>query len=173
MDMKRYWVLGISAYGVAVLLVFFPLLDSLLTVWPLQLGNVTWRFGAAGLFSRALMTPILGILLALATALAFQHRVVLRLASVLSALGAFGMVALAAVFVLDAAQARTQVVEAAASSFRISYLVAVMKYSLAALLSLLMALGGWLAASLPKKSRTPKEGSSQPSEKIAFKPPKA
>jgi hypothetical protein len=146
MDLRRYGILGWAAYGVALLLILFPVVDSLLGVWPLNPGQVTWRFGALGLFSRAIMTPTLGILVALAAAVVLEHRWALRLVSVAAFLAAGLALAALGVFVLDASQTRSQVVADAQGAFTAASVVAILKYGLGAALLLLLAAGGWRAS---------------------------
>lgn len=158
MDMRRYRLLSWASYGAAALLIIFPILDSILGVWPFHPEQITWRFGALGLFSRGVMTPTLGLLIGMATAVLFQHRGWLRTLSVLSFVGAVLLLTAVSVFFLDALQTRTQVVAEATASFNAASAVAVIKYGLGVLLCLILGVGGWVAAR-PAKVRG--EGSSR------------
>ena len=80
--------LTFGGYLMALYLGTVPLTETLLAVWPLQSGDAAWRYGAVGLFSRALMTPLLGLLLAVCLALYVRHRVLLLAFAVVSGLGA-------------------------------------------------------------------------------------
>jgi hypothetical protein len=40
--------IALPSYGIAFLLILFPLLDTTLAVFPPRFGEVTWRFGATG-----------------------------------------------------------------------------------------------------------------------------
>ena len=122
--------IAVPAYSVAFLLVFLPLLDTTLSVFPPRFGEVAWRFGAAGLFSRALLTPLLGLLLAFAVGLMLEHRRVLRALSLFSAFVAVVIVGAIGLFLLDAAQMRSQVVEQAKTPFDVASLIAIGKYGL-------------------------------------------
>lgn len=146
MDMRRYRLLGWAAYGVALLLILLPILDSFLGVWPFHPEQVTWRFGAVGLFSRAVMTPVLGLLLGIVTAAAFESPAVMRLFSAFSFVGALLALAALGIFILDATQTRTQVVAEATAAFNAASGVAVIKYGLGAVLCALLGIGGWRAA---------------------------
>lgn len=135
-----------GAYGVAFLMIAIPLLDSLLGVWPLRVGEVTWRFGAVGLFSRAVMTPVFGLLLALATAIYMEHRVTTRILSILGFAGALLALVAIGFFTLDALQTRASVRPEAAGAFDTASAVAVVKYLLGLVVTTALAVGGWKAS---------------------------
>lgn len=70
-----------AAYAVAVLLMLSSLLDLGARLWPLQLGNEEWRFGALGILFNSLVTPVLGLALAMGAAYIGRHRRTLALFS--------------------------------------------------------------------------------------------
>jgi hypothetical protein len=150
--MNRTRFLAAPAYLVACLLVFFPLLDTLLSVWPLQPGEVSWRFGAVGLFSPATMTPLLGLLLAFGVAVLFAHRWVVRTVSVIGAPAAIAIAGVSVFFVLDAVQMRTQVRPEARTAFDVASLVALGKYGLTLLILGVFAFNGWKASRGTKRT---------------------
>lgn len=144
MDTRRY--LAVPAYLVASLLALFPLVDTALSILPLRVGEVSWRFGATGLVSRALMTPLLGVLLAFAVALLLEHRRVLRTISVLMGVAAAALVGAFLLFVLDFLQMRGQVNPQARVAFDVASLVALGKYALGLIVALAFAVAGWKAS---------------------------
>lgn len=151
----RYRPLGWAAYGVAFLLVFVPLADSLLGVWPPRLGEVTWRFGAVGLVSRAIMTPLLGLLLALMTTVLMEHRRTARVVSVVSFAGAALVLAAVVIFALDALQTRAQIRADALTAFDTATIVAIIKYLLTSLVAVALGIGGWKASRrIPRRIKT-------------------
>lgn len=150
--------LTIPGYLCAVLLASFPLVDSLLAVWPLRLGELSWRFGSAGLVSRTLLTPLLWLLLAYAIALLAEQRRVLRGISILSALITAMIVALIPLFLLDAVQMRAQVVPAAIFAFTVASVAALAKYMLAAIVTLSFAIFGWKASRRSRVAGHAREG---------------
>jgi hypothetical protein len=92
----------------AAIMIIVPITETGLSMLPFRFGEVSWRFGASGLFSRSLLTPIIGLLLVLVTAVSVEHLKVQRVAGVvalIASLLAFGMLCL---FVLDTVQLRTQ-----------------------------------------------------------------
>ena len=141
----KYFVL--PAYCVAFLLIVFPLLDTALSVYPTRVSEVAWRFGATGLFSRALMTPMLGLLLAFGVALLAEHRAAQRVIAVLSGLLVLTLAGAVVLFTLDALQMRVQVRPEAKTAFDLASAAALAKYITGAVVALAFAIMSWKAAS--------------------------
>jgi hypothetical protein len=144
-------------YAAAALLIAMPLLDTLLSVWPLRPGEVSWRFGAVGLFSRALMTPLLGLLLMFAISLLFDHRRVTRTIAVAAGASILVIGGAMLLFVLDALQMRAQVRPEAMRAFDVATIVAFAKYGFAIITALGFAIPGW-KASRPLDRGAPEPG---------------
>jgi hypothetical protein len=144
--------LAVPTYLVAAVLVLFPVVDTSLGLLPLAPGEVSWRFGAIGLFSRALMTPLLGLLIACAVALSLNHLAILRILSIVSAGLVVAILGTLALFLLDALQMRAQVRPDAALSFDIATGVALGKYAVAAAVTSAVAVTGWRASASPSAS---------------------
>jgi hypothetical protein len=142
MKTEDFGVLAWGAYSVSVVVIVFPLIDSLVGAWPLHLDSVTWRFGTLGLLSRAVMTPMLGILLGLATATLFDHRGVLLGFVGLAGLAALVSTGFLGLFLFDALDARVQVTPDAMTAFYLATAAAATKFGLGMLLFSLLALGG-------------------------------
>jgi hypothetical protein len=151
-----------GAYGVTALLLLIPILDSLLGVWPLRLGQVTWRFGAVGMFSRALMTPLLGLLVGLVTAIYMGHRRVTRFLALLGWAGAALSLAAVGILGFDALQTRGQVQAEALAAFDTAAVVAVAKYLAGAVVAFLLGRGGWRAGR--RSARPARPGDGDPAE---------
>jgi hypothetical protein len=141
--MKIHPLLTTSAYLVALTLVLYPILDTVLAVWPLRPGESTWRFGATGLLSRTLMTSSLGLLLTMVIALVAGHRVALRAAALASAAAAVTLLALSGMFALDVLQTRSSVNPQAKTAFDVASAVALIKMGLGVALAAGLAVGGW------------------------------
>jgi hypothetical protein len=95
---------GFAATGLYIFtlsLIAWPVADLVLNIWPLQPGNTQWRYGAAGLLSSFLHTPMLGLVVALATAYVAGHRTILRLLGVLQIAVATVLLAIMALFIVD------------------------------------------------------------------------
>jgi hypothetical protein len=138
--------LALPGYLIALSLIFFPIFDSVLSIWPPQPGQVAWRFGAVGLLSRAVMTPLLGLFIAYCIALVLEHRAVLRVISVVSVLAVIAVVGGLGIFGLDALQMRSQVVAQAKKAFDAASVTAVLKYLFSVVMLLAFAWGGWKGA---------------------------
>jgi hypothetical protein len=127
------------AYLVAALLAIVPLMDVNLAVLPMRVAEVEWRVGAAGLLSRALLTPVLGALIAFATALLLDQRRVLRVFSIVGGISVGLIVAAIALLLLDGLQLRGQVPARSRTAFDVASLVALGKYAMTAIVMLAVA----------------------------------
>lgn len=137
--MRNLRHIAMPAYLVAALLAIFPLMDLTLVLLPVRVAEVDWRVGAAGLLSRALLTPVLGSLLAFATALLLGQRRVLRVFSILGGMTAGILLAAIALLLLDGLQLRGQVPAQNRTAFDTASLVALGKYVMTAIVMLTVA----------------------------------
>lgn len=93
-------------YAVAALLVLVSALDFAAAIWPFVPTDAGWRYGAIGLLSGFLVTPLVGVALVALVAVEQRHTTVLRVLGFLAlAVGAALMVNVVA-FALDAIQVR-------------------------------------------------------------------
>jgi hypothetical protein len=141
--MNRMNALAVPVYLVAAILILFPLMDTLLSVWPLQVGEVAWRFGAVGLFSRAMMTPLLGLLMAFTVAMLLEQRTMVRVLAVAGGLSALIIAGTSVFFLLDAVQMRAQVNPQAKTAFDVASVVALAKYGITISILVVFAIVGW------------------------------
>jgi hypothetical protein len=127
-----------TVYAVGALLVLLPLLEVALTVWPLRPAQATWRFGASGLLSNALLLPLLGTALLACAASLLEHRRALRALGTLSLVASVGLLLALGLFGLDTLRLRASVNPELALQFDVSS-------GRAALALLLVAFGwGWI-----------------------------
>ena len=96
-------------YFLAILLIGTPLVDILANTWPLHVGLLTWRYGAAGMFSGFVLTPLLGLGLACWLAITMGHRAIQRVLMIASLVAAVVLLVVALGFVLDVLQLRHNV----------------------------------------------------------------
>ena len=134
--------ISLPAYLISALLITFPLLDSVTQVWPFAPTATQWRFGALGLFSRALMTPLLGLLVMFAASLIAEHQGVQRAVGVLAWLATGTCLALSGIFALDALSMQELVEEQARQAFGASSFLALLKYGLVAVASAALGIAG-------------------------------
>lgn len=158
-----------AAYLVAAGLLLVPVVETALSVWPLRPGTVSWRFGAAGLFSRGLLTSLLGLVAAGAVALAAGHRGVLRALAVLCAVASVSFLGGAVLLALDAVQLRASVNPDARTGYDLAAAGAMLKVLHAFLVTGLVAWGGW-AASRAAASRSAPAGDPSKGSGVAFRP---
>lgn len=153
--MKPSHALMASLYLVAIGLVVAPLAGTFVSVLPVQVGVVSWRFGAAGMFSRGLLTSLMGLVLAGAGALVFGHRRTLRWLAVASGLVSVVLLAAAGLLLLDAVELRGSVRPQSLRAYEVAAAGALVKTLHAWLVTTLLAVGGWKTSRLRKTSAGP------------------
>jgi hypothetical protein len=114
-------------YLLAVILIVVPLFDAASTTLPFRASNVQWRFGAAGLLSNTLLTPGLGFLLAVVTAVTLQHVRTQRVLAILSWVAIVALAGLLVMFTLDALQTRAMIRPEQHLAFNVACITAVCK----------------------------------------------
>ncbi len=119
-------------YLCAFVLFFLPYFQALAGLWPLKLGDVRWRFQAAGSLSGILMLPFLGLSLALGIARSVGQKGITRVVGVIGVLTVLGVAGGLGLFFLDALQLKGIVRDAAMADF----MKAVATASMAMLISL-------------------------------------
>lgn len=135
--------LVLAGYLMALYLCVVPLAETVSGVLPIQLGSANWRFGASGLFSQALMTPMLGLFMAASIAVVFQHRVMGWCLLVLSATtGLIGLIAIP-LFVADAHELGSLIARDSQRSFLLLTFGGILKFLLAVIVGFLLAFGLW------------------------------
>lgn len=139
--------LAAPAYLVAMLVFVLPLLDTFASLAPLRLTDVGWRYGAAGLFSRSLLLPFVGLLVAFATAVLLEHRWMQRVVAVLALLASLLLMGGIVLFVLDALQLRAQVRLDGRRNFDLLSILAVFKHLLYLVTSVILGVSAWKAGS--------------------------
>jgi hypothetical protein len=90
----------------AILLVGVPFLQAGSQLWPLQLGNIQWRFGVANALSSVLLLPFLGLMTLFAVSRALDSRGVSRVVGGIAAFLAIGLLGSLVVFYVDASELR-------------------------------------------------------------------
>lgn len=141
-DSDRLKALATPSYVIAAILIVFPLVDTALALLPLRPGELAWRFGALGLGSQALMTPLLGGLLALVTASVLGHRRALRVVQTVSWFVAVMLVVAIALLSLDAIQMRGSIRPEVRGAFDKASVVALFKYVIGVGVAVMFAMSG-------------------------------
>lgn len=143
-DSLRYFAW--PAYATAAVIVLAAGIDLAQTLWPFAPMDPAWRYGAAGFLSGSLVTPSLAALLALGTALYFEHvRVQLALAAA-AALACLLFVAAGISFTLDALVVGSQTQPNAQDTLLIAQAKALIKLGLGFILTWLYAVAAYRSA---------------------------
>jgi hypothetical protein len=116
------------AYLIALLLVVTPAIDFLSGIQPIAFANLQWRFGAVGLMSGFLLTPLLGMAIAIGVASYADHGVVQRILAVLNLTICGVFVAILVMFVLDVTQLNSAVQGESVAQFRSAAWKALVKH---------------------------------------------
>lgn len=152
--MKSNGWLASAAYLLAAYLIVVPLAETALAVSPPGPGDPSWRFGALGLLSQALMTPLVGLVLAVGVALAHRHRAALVLTAALGVAAALAVVVELPTFLGDGARLRGVLEVADRTDSLLVVLAGGLKMVFALLISCAVAWGGWTAARSLRGART-------------------
>jgi hypothetical protein len=135
-------------YLIALLLVLTPVADFLTNVWPIQPGEMRWRFGSTAVLAGFLFTPIIGALFAAVLAMFMEQKVLLRTIGVLCVATAAVLVLMTAVFAFDTLQLKRGVPPDNMGQFKMAAIRGAVK-----LLSAIVATS-WLGMGCIKLSRT-------------------
>jgi hypothetical protein len=119
------------AYLIAALMVFIPIMDLFSNMVPIRPGDPAWRYGVIGLGSGFLLTPMLGMVLAVLISVVVNQDKVARAIGWVNLGGAILLVPLGGLFLLDAIQVRGAVLPDALPGFDIGVVKAVVKFGTA------------------------------------------
>ncbi len=151
-----------GAYLVAVLLFLITAVDYLGNAWPFLPGEVNWRYGVVGMVSTYLLSPLLGCLIASATAAWLPQPRVSKLLGLIMWLGALLLLAALAAFVLDSLQVRGAAAPAARWVTTTSFVLASAKMFSAAVVLMVLGRGNLRAAAAVPESLRPRKRSPAP-----------
>jgi hypothetical protein len=122
------WLAG-PLYLLAAVLVLTPMFDFVTSgVVPPQAGNIEWRFATVGLLSGFLLTPMLGVALAMFVAALMEHHGVQKSLAILNLAVCGLFVVLLLFFLLDVVQLRSAVQAEAKAGFQAAAFKAVVKH---------------------------------------------
>lgn len=144
-------------YFIALLLIATPAMDFATSVLPLRVASIEWRFATVGLLSGFLLTPLLGVVIAIALAAYAEHHRFLRMLSIVNGVVALLLVVLMVFFALDIVQLRSVVQAQAKEAFQGAALKAVIKYVAFILALAWLSVRGMRASrwSVPSSRRAP------------------
>lgn len=107
LDFEEDDALRRALYSLGFVLICVGYIQGIMTAYPVQLGNVQWRFVAAGSTAALFTLPLLGQTLIFATARVAGNSTLQRVMGVISGLTALVLLLWIALFVLDTVQLRT------------------------------------------------------------------
>jgi hypothetical protein len=139
-DYRPLQLLVPSVYVIAAMFVITPIMEASLAIGSFRPGVVSWRFGAVGVISSALMTPLLGIFMAVLAANLMGHRWMQRVLVALCSVALVALVIVMGLFVLDVLQFRSEVIPAMRRSFHIASAKALLNQIVAAVVLLSMVI---------------------------------
>lgn len=144
-------------YFIAMLLIATPAMDFATSVLPLRVASIEWRFATVGLLSGFLLTPLLGVVIAISLAAYAEHLRFLRVLSIANGVVALLLVVLMVFFALDIVQLRSVVQAQAKEAFQGAALKAVIKYLACILAMAWLSVRGMRASrwSVPSARRAP------------------
>lgn len=116
-------------YLVAFLLVGTPAMDFITSVLPIRAGSMEWRFASVGLLSGFLLTPLLGVALAMGVAHFAGHRRLQRILAVLNLVVSVALGVVLVFFLLDVVQLQGGVQAEAKAAFASAALKALIKHA--------------------------------------------
>jgi hypothetical protein len=146
--MKHFRKLALPVYCLAAILILFAVMELAQATWPPRPKELAWRVVAAGLLSRTLVTPILGLVFAFAGALILEQRRVLRtLAGVNVALCLVLVIGLV-VFGMDAVQMRTIVGPNSRTAYDLALMLSMSKFAIGLVFLVVLTASEWRAASI-------------------------
>lgn len=135
-----------AGYLVALLLVVVPVADALARTWPVRIGDERWRFGTMGIVLNAMVTPLLGVFLAMVTAALLEHGRTLQVIAVVTLVAAAAALAGIIGFALDYIQLRASVTDEALAGFDAAARKAILVGLLGGGVTLALGISGWRAA---------------------------
>jgi len=156
--MRSTKYLSAPLYLISGLLLVLPMLDFVLAVSPMRIHTTSWRFGAEGIAPRALLTPVLGLLIWFLTGWFLEQGLMLRIIAVISGWFAVFVIAIGVSFALDGIEMRAQVAPAAATVFKFTLATTLMKDVVFLVTGLVLARSSWKCAGRLRSARQAASG---------------
>ena len=138
-------------YFVGLLLVFTPLADFMTSVWPLQPGEIRWRFASAALLGGFLFTPLIGATIGVVVSGLMEQRRAQKTLAIINIASAVILVGVIGLLLLDALQLRRAVPPDAQTAFRTSAVRAALKHGSVTVALVWLGLTGLRGAASIKK----------------------
>jgi hypothetical protein len=148
--------LGVAVYAVGILIMLISAGDFISNVWPWRVGAVDWRYGAIGILSTYLVTPIVGLLLVTITAALLEHTAFLRTLAVACVVMSMILTVAVIAFLLDSLQVRQGVQPTSKWFTTVSFMIAAVKHFLAIGTLAILGRSAWRASGRDGEGPVPK-----------------
>ena len=142
-DSLRARPLLIAGYGIGLVLILLPVLETFAALWPPNPSNAGWRYAAIGIFFTFLSMAPLGLLVALSCATLLRHGLAVRALAVTSLLLAIVIAVLFGSFSLDFVQVRTLIQPRVKGGFDVAGVKATVTAILSLVSCMILALAGF------------------------------
>jgi len=143
MSLSLYRPFVRALYPVGPLLAVASVIDPLIRVYPFHLGTVGWRFGTVGLLTDSLVGFVFGVVWTIAIAAILDDRRTARVLSAFMSVVAIGLLAVLALFVLDALQVRAGVQPSYKTAYDVSVIKAAATMAISFPIALAIGIAGW------------------------------
>jgi hypothetical protein len=143
MNMQQYRPFLLALYLVGALFIVGSLSEPIFQIWPLRLGEVSWRFGAAGLMAGGMIGLVFGLTWLMGVAAVLEHRRVLRGLAVVNLVMAVVLTGACVLFALDFLQVRSTVNPQLRGSLDLTVLRAMLILGATIPTTLALGIGGW------------------------------
>ena len=138
-------------------LILLQLIEIEVRSWPFRAHSPTWRLSLIGTIAGSLGTPLFGLLIILAIAVATDDRAAAYTVSFVSWLSAAACAAGIAVFALDVLQVKNDVASPLAGQYDVGSSWVAVRMSVAVLLFVVLAVSAWRAAKSAERHRALQE----------------
>lgn len=112
---------------VGIVCIAYPFADLLLNNWPIQVGDIAWRFQFVGMMSQLLITPLIGVAFLAGAGILNQGGPFLKLGGFVSLVTGLLVLLLTVSFILDGLQLRNLVAADEIPIFQMSMIRALLK----------------------------------------------
>jgi len=161
-DLPDLSPLALPAYLTGAMLVLVPFGEAFFSTFPMEPGSAMWRFGAVGIMSSALLTPLLGLLILVTTSAILEHPLGVRLVGGVTLVAGVILLLVLGLFVLDAVQIRAQVVEEARASYQMAAGQTIFRLLAVMVTSVVMGIFSWRFAPELRRSAARRSRRSAP-----------
>lgn len=138
-------------------LIVLQIIDVDVRSWPFRVHSPTWRVGFIGASAGAAATPLLGLLIVFAIAVATDDEAAAYVLALVSALMAALCVVAAGIFSVDVFQLRTEVRSGLAGQYEIGSMWVAARVLITAVLFVVLMVSAWRAAKAAARHRAIEE----------------